>query len=206
MKLWKDIPVYIIHLDKSTERQHYIDKIKQQFSIVSIVEAVDWETMENKDYWLDLKHFTRMPSLKPNNLLARVACFLSHKKALEKILEDKVESAIVLEDDAYLEAEHILEQEIRREEIVVLGHKTIQKPPYKKTGAWAIYYRKEIIVEILEQMTKKKWKAYDLFLNDYIYKHTPTCFFSCFKEGSSQGQVESLLSKGMGNKYINNCS
>lgn len=203
--IWKEIPVYIIHLERSKDREKYIERIKQQFSKVTIVEGIDYETMEDKEYWLDLKNFTRMPSLKPQNLLARVGCFKSHRKAYEKILEDKVESAIILEDDAYLDAEHILEQEVRREEIVVLGHKTIQKPPYKKIGTWAIYYRKEIIPEILEQMKKKKWKAFDLWLNENVYKHIPTCFCYWFKDGSNEGQIESLISKGMGKKYLNNC-
>jgi len=203
---YKDVPVFIIHLPMSVEREPYIEKLKTQFTNVRIIEAIHWGDIENPEYYLDMKNFIRMPTLKPRNLLARVACFLSHRKALQTISYEMehngLENAIILEDDAIVVDESLLEKEVSDDDIVVLGYKTITKNN-KKIGTWSIYYKNGFLVDgILASMCQFKWKAFDLWLYKNVCPYVKTSYLSCIEDGSScQNIVPSYLTTGMKNKY-----
>jgi GR25 family glycosyltransferase involved in LPS biosynthesis len=203
---YRDVPVYIIHLQQSTDRLPYIEKLQQQFSNVKIVDAIWKEDIPDAEWYLDLKNFTRMPTLKTTNLLGRVACFLSHQKALQQMDIDNVDKAIILEDDAILQDESLLEMEVPNEpDIVVLGHNRM-KDNNKPTGTWAILYnRKSIYRGVLASMNNFKWRSYDLWLYYNVYKYVDTQFYKYFTEGSTiKKEVKSLVSEGMSKKSINN--
>lgn len=200
---YRDVPVYIIHLQQSTDRLPYIEKLQEQFSNVKIVDAIWKEEIPDAEWYLDLKNFTRMPTLKDSNTLARVACFLSHQKALQQIDMDNVDKAIILEDDAILVNESLLEMEVPTEpDIVVLGHKKI-KSNNKPIGTWSVLYnRKSIYKGVLASMNNFKWRAYDLWMYYNVYKYVDTVFLNYFEDGSTcKNEIKSLLTEGMSKKF-----
>lgn len=206
---YKDVPVFIIHLPMSTDREPFIEKLKTQFSNVRIIEAIHWGDIENPDYYLDMKNFTRMPTLKPRNLLARVACFLSHRKALQTISYEMehngLENAIILEDDAILVDESLLDQEVSGEDMILLGYKQT-KDQKKIVGTWSIFYKNSTVVDgILASMSCFKWKAFDLWLNINVYPYLDVKYCKFFEDGSAcRSELKSIISEGMGKKYHKN--
>lgn len=95
------MPIYVINLSRSSERWNHMNRelLKHSVDYFERVEAVDggallpsetevyYDSIENsKHYFVPLK-------------TAEIACFLSHRRAWEMLLESEFSSACVLEDD-----------------------------------------------------------------------------------------------------------
>ena len=89
----------IIHLERSVERKPQVRKLKKDLPYrTKVIEAIDGKSPDS-DF---LKSYTpgllrpRYPfSLHP----AEVACFQSHRKCWQEILDRGLEAALIIEDD-----------------------------------------------------------------------------------------------------------
>jgi len=127
----------------------------------------------------------------------RMACFSSHIKALEYIVNNKINDIVILEDDAFLEGEIIdlpnnsacllggtlrhpikwsMDYKFRKNEVSNIinnfnnGINIIDYDKFRWTQAYSIYYPKwEIAKEILDfiKNTKYMFKHYDIFLANH---------------------------------------
>ena len=100
-----DNPILIIHSNKySKDRTENVNKL---YSLnpdnATIIDAkFDFDEDEIL-YWTDSDNFLCMPSIMyTEKVIGRVGCLLSHIKALEHIVENKLNDTIIFEDDAYL--------------------------------------------------------------------------------------------------------
>ena len=100
-----DNPILIIHSNKySKDRTENVNKL---YSLnpdnATIIDAkFDFDEDEIL-HWTDPDNFLCMPVLMyTEKVIGRVGCLLSHLKALEHIVENKLNDAIIFEDDAYL--------------------------------------------------------------------------------------------------------
>lgn len=92
-----------INLDRNTERNEYIlNEVKKIKNIKSLerISAVDGKefTDQEKIFWSCRKNFRTMCNIK-DRVFARVGCMLSHKKALEYAIINKLDNVLILEDD-----------------------------------------------------------------------------------------------------------
>ncbi len=82
--------VFVINLDKRKDRQEHFKKELSRFGIsYNRVSAVDGEDEDVPD----------IDGLTPGE----VGCILSHKKVLERIIEQKIQLPLILEDDIIFE-------------------------------------------------------------------------------------------------------
>ncbi len=173
MKQYRDCNALVIHLPYSYDRWRYVQDIKSEFPKLHIIEAVDGNNVDEK--YLEMSNFKRVPYLKKESILARAACFLSHKKSLEYIVKNKMNNVIVFEDDVIFIHDDFLNEEIEEEyDMVYLGYRTIKsskRGKYRVSQTHAIYYKDyEIAETILEFMDNNpnKWTTWYIFLNDEI--------------------------------------
>lgn len=92
---------YIIHLERAADRVENIRAIKQAISFLpfEIVAACDALVLDEATV---LKHLTsrlHRPYYPFSLSKGEVACFLSHRKAWQAIVDDNVDAGLVLEDD-----------------------------------------------------------------------------------------------------------
>jgi len=96
---------FIIHLDRATKRKKQVNFLKNIIPFkVSIVSAVDGEKLSNKvisSHKLDVL----LPRYPFNMRSAEIATFLSHRKCWQKIIDDKLEGAVIIEDDVEINSE-----------------------------------------------------------------------------------------------------
>ena len=97
----QDFELYVINLDRSKDRWHRINTHLNGYGLVSKrIAAVDAKTlpldMLHKHYNSEMNQTDFFIALKP----AEIACFLSHRKALEAFINNSEKLfAIILEDD-----------------------------------------------------------------------------------------------------------
>jgi glycosyl transferase family 25 len=96
-------PVFVINLDKSTERMAKIskrlDELKVPFERVSAVYGADLSQEEIDKYYcpeLNKKNYRRPLGL------GEIGCYMSHLKVWQAIVDRKISCAIILEDDIQL--------------------------------------------------------------------------------------------------------
>lgn len=188
--------VLIIHIENHTDREPFIADLKEEFGDnVEIIPAVIPSQIDQK-YWLDLKRFTRMPTLNIQSSLARVSCFLSHKKALEYARQKDWDSVIIFEDDAY---KIDLLPDLTDVNMAWLGYRMYKDKPIQ---AHAMYYSKEAINHILDKFETRKPKAYDMWVYDHRIR-SKVKLFDCYRQASGDS-VPSLLNSTLYNyKQIN---
>lgn len=97
-------PVFIVNLDNAPARMKSMDKQCKDMDIayqrISAVKGVDLSIDEvNIEYSKELnkKHFRYDLSL------GEIGCYMSHRKIWRKMVEEKIEFAVVLEDDLIIQ-------------------------------------------------------------------------------------------------------
>jgi len=91
---------YIIHLQSAKKRQINISKLKKNLpGEVVIIDAIDSKKLTKND--IEKSYFKNLyrPFYPFDLSSTEVACFLSHRKAWMKILENDPTGAFILEDD-----------------------------------------------------------------------------------------------------------
>jgi len=91
--------LYVINLDRSTARLAYIDAQFSQFDLNFIrIPAIDAHTLSDFSYGEVQKR-----NIWPQAMTrGEVACFLSHGRALERLVADHVPYGVIFEDDVTL--------------------------------------------------------------------------------------------------------
>lgn len=92
----KRIPTFVINLKSREDRYLQIIKNLKEYSIFDInrIDAINGKSLDYKNtniQFTTLSKYFSTPSM--------VGCFLSHKKAWQKIVDDNLDYALVLEDD-----------------------------------------------------------------------------------------------------------
>lgn len=127
----------IINLKKATQRKEYISQLCQKYKLdYEIIEAVEGKVISKEEY-LNIVDYDKMLNFHKRKLgLGELGCSLSHRKCYEKILQEDINHAIILEDDAYFD-ERLLNflkyaNEFPKDlELLLLGH---QRQVYNDDG------------------------------------------------------------------------
>ena len=89
----------IIHLDRSLERKPQVRKLKKDLPYrTKIVEAVDG-SKPNNDFSNSYIPRILRPRYPFSLRSAEIACFQSHRKCWQEILDRSLEAALIVEDD-----------------------------------------------------------------------------------------------------------
>lgn len=97
------IKAFIIHLSRSKDRQQQVDLLSQTLPVpTDVVDAVDARNMTEVDVQLVYKPGLHAPRYPFALNIREVACFLSHRKAWQAIVDQKLTAGLVLEDDVAL--------------------------------------------------------------------------------------------------------
>ena len=92
--------ILIIHLDRSKDREVNINNIKKLFDKipVTIIKAVDGQKLTDQEL-NDCKIFRGRIRLQYYK--AKCGVFLSHQKALQYVIDNNLNNALILEDDVF---------------------------------------------------------------------------------------------------------
>ena len=133
------IPIYIISLD---DHKHKRDKIENQLNSLNIknysfIRAYDGRKKKNYEFsrYID---FLRMSLYGKPLSGPEIGCYLSHRNVFEKIIDQNVKCAVVLEDDAiidnsFLEVLPIIKKKIQDLELIrFIGKEKIDVKPKRK--------------------------------------------------------------------------
>lgn len=140
-------PVFVINLPRSHERREYIDTQMRQFGInYELVEAVDGYQLTKSEM---LKRYGKQlfnvnPYNKQVMTPGAVGCLLSHLKLYDLIIEQDIEIACILEDDAKILSgfTQILQSPALHNstwEVLLLGHYSMRHQSLVRgaeTGFW----------------------------------------------------------------------
>jgi len=124
----------IIHLDRSLERKPQVRKLKRDLPYrTKIVEAVDGSKADND---FSKSYIPRI--LRPRYPFylrsAEVACFQSHRKCWQEILDRGLEAALIIEDDVdiideeFTAAVKLAMKEIKKGDLIRFPMKPREKP------------------------------------------------------------------------------
>ena len=92
--------VLIINLKRSKRRWNNMKKIMDKIDIPSErIDAVDGMVLSKNKNWYNYLYRNRLISGEILQKSGTAACFMSHKKAWQYIVDNKLKSAIILEDD-----------------------------------------------------------------------------------------------------------
>jgi len=100
----QDYKCFIIHLKRAKNRKPYVDDIISKLNMTSeIIDAVDGRLLTDKNI---LKHYSETPLYSPSYPFkvnkGEVGCFLSFRKAWQKIVDQKLSAGLIFEDDVSL--------------------------------------------------------------------------------------------------------
>jgi glycosyl transferase family 25 len=96
------IPVFLINLDRSPHRLRNMHRLLSELGVTyERVSAVDGVSLQQSDIAREIKR------LDVHNPLSagEVGCFLSHRRLLQRIVNNHIERALILEDDVGLDAD-----------------------------------------------------------------------------------------------------
>ena len=118
--------VFVISLKRAIERRTFMVKQLEELELdYEIVDAVDYQQLSPDEF----KSLTDEEAVKNDPWLTKgaIACALSHVKVFKKIVADKVDIALVLEDDAVLpkDIKYVLKlarENIKQDEIIALSY------------------------------------------------------------------------------------
>lgn len=97
------IKAFIIHLSKSTERVDQVDRLRKELSMpTEIVDAVDASNLSDADVQRVYKSSLHSPGYPFGLSIQEIACFLSHRKVWQAIIDQNLLAGLVLEDDVAL--------------------------------------------------------------------------------------------------------
>ena len=184
-------PILILHnIEHCPERLPNVLKLASlSDGLVEIIKSKFDFTEEEILFWTCSLNFQAMYQVMYSpRIIGRVGCLLSHLSALEKIVNEKLNNAIIFEDDAVLNCSHeklnaVLEEKNFSDDFIVyLGYS--MNPKNGKIFCCHAYllpdWRKaEYILNVIKNTSPKK--AIDVMLINLIQmKGLPFSFYDCF--------------------------
>ncbi|MGO1161108.1 glycosyltransferase family 25 protein [Brucella pseudogrignonensis] len=98
-----NIKAFIIHLARAKDRRPQVEKLLRELPVkTEVIDAVDSQTLPDTDIKRVYKrklHAPRYPFALSKN---EIACFLSHRKAWQAIVDQGLDAGFVIEDDIEL--------------------------------------------------------------------------------------------------------
>ena len=124
----------IIHLERSLERKPQVNKLKKDLAFrTKVIEAIDGSKADN-DFSKSYTPRLLRPYYPFNLRSAEVACFQSHRKCWQEILDQGLEAALIVEDDVdiideeFMSAVKLAMKEIKMGDLIRLPVKLREKP------------------------------------------------------------------------------
>jgi len=94
----------IIHLKRATDRRPQVDRLKKQCPLpAEVIDAVDGEILDAETVRSTYHRSIHEPHYPFELRTAETACFLSHRKCWQTILDQNLDAALILEDDVELD-------------------------------------------------------------------------------------------------------
>lgn len=165
----------IVHLGRATGRAKQVDSLWNELPIATrVIDAVDGAVLTAHE----MSHYKRkviLPSYPFELRQTEIACFLSHRKCWKQIIDQKLDAALILEDDVALDfpvfwnavelslsiikAGDLIRLPVKQREavggfIAASSHVTIQKPAYIALGMVAQLVTKEAAAKLLDSSEK----------------------------------------------------
>ena len=101
-----DIKSFVIHLDRATGRKPQVDRLRAALPTpTDVLAAVDGRALSDSSIAAVLRPGLHRPRYPFTLSRTEVACFLSHRRAWQAILDQDLDAALVVEDDATIDAE-----------------------------------------------------------------------------------------------------
>ena len=116
---------FIIHLHRAVKRKENVQSIISNLNLeTEVIDAVDGSTLTPDEI---SKYLSKKNLYKPNYPFSmnngEIGCFLSHRTVWKKIVEEKLDSALILEDDTQIDFKNF-------EQSFKIGLKNIDKLGY----------------------------------------------------------------------------
>ncbi len=100
------IKAFIIHLERASERRAQVAELSAQLPVpVEIIIAVDAKQLSDEQVAQAYKPRLHKPYYPFRLSRNEIACFLSHRKTWQAIIDQNLDAALVLEDDVALTAD-----------------------------------------------------------------------------------------------------
>lgn len=100
------IKAFIIHLERATERRQQVAELISQLQIpAEVITAVDAKQLSDAEVDRVYKPRLHKPTYPFRLSRNEIACFLSHRKTWQAIIDQNLDAALVLEDDVALTAD-----------------------------------------------------------------------------------------------------
>ncbi|KAB0572694.1 glycosyltransferase family 25 protein [Brucella pituitosa] len=98
-----NIKAFIIHLTRATDRKPQVDKLIHELPVkTEVIDAVDSRTLTDAEIGRVYKHKLHAPRYPFELSKNEIACFLSHRKAWQAIVDQQLDAGFVIEDDIEL--------------------------------------------------------------------------------------------------------
>ena len=98
-----NIKAFIIHLTRATDRKPQVDRLIHELPVkTEIIDAVDSRTLTDAEIGRVYKHKLHAPRYPFELSKNEIACFLSHRKAWQAIVDQQLDAGFVIEDDIEL--------------------------------------------------------------------------------------------------------
>tara|TARA_B110001450_G_C17606478_1_gene475332 strand:- start:354 stop:1121 length:768 start_codon:yes stop_codon:yes gene_type:complete len=94
---------FVIHLDRATERKKQVEFLKKNIPLtVSVISAIDGDVLDSEEQDIYINNIFR-PKYPFKMRSAEIATFLSHRMCWKKILDDRLDAALIIEDDVNID-------------------------------------------------------------------------------------------------------
>ena len=103
---YMNIKAYILHLARATDRRKQVDRLKERSPVpVEVIDAIDGTTLDSETMQAAYQTSQHQPRYPFKLRTAEIACFLSHRKCWQTLLDQNLDGALILEDDVELDGE-----------------------------------------------------------------------------------------------------
>lgn len=126
----KPIRIFVINLKKDTEKKEYMKELCQRYNLhVEFIEAICGSALSKHEIDEIYSSDKSIGTLGRELSRGEIGCALSHKYIFERILKEKVEIAMILEDDIFFDKTLVdilkfKENFEKNWELILLGHHT----------------------------------------------------------------------------------
>jgi GR25 family glycosyltransferase involved in LPS biosynthesis len=100
------VKAFIIHLPRATDRSAQVKNLIAELPVpAEIIDAVDGRTLTQEEIKRAYRRHLHNPPYPFRLSVNEIACFLSHRKAWQAILDQNLDAGLVIEDDVALNSD-----------------------------------------------------------------------------------------------------
>lgn len=100
------IKAFIIHLERATDRKAHVQSMLHELRLpCEVIQAVDSQQLSHSDIEIFYQRRMHKPYYPFELSKNEIACFLSHRKCWQTIIDQNLDAALILEDDTKLSAD-----------------------------------------------------------------------------------------------------